>query len=131
MVRFSTIQKNVRIPHSLKTYFGAGSHEYESLDFEKKLGTLREVVNAGYSVYDLTKEFIKLKGDYYNQDSVKRVLSNYIAKIIYDDFIVPIVDRYYRDDEYEVLAKDLDKFLLKPIDSVEFEKLVIAKVRAS
>lgn len=131
MVRFSTIQKNVKIPHSLKTYFGAGSHEYESLDFEKKLRTFREVVTAGYSVNDLAKEFIKVKGDYYDQDAVKGVLLNYIAKIIYDEFIEPMVERYYRDDEYEVLANDLDRFLLNPIDSVEFEKLVIAKVKVS
>ncbi len=130
MARFSTIQKNVRIPYSLKTYFGAGSHEYESLDFEKKLRTFREVVNAGYSIYDLAKEFIKVKGDYYDQDAVKRVLLNYIAKIIYDEFIEPMVDRYYRDDEYEVLAKDLDKLLLNPIGSIEFEKLVVAKLSA-
>ena len=127
MARFTTIQKKVVIPYSLKSCFAPSSHEFGQIDFEKKLAIFRSVVSNGFSVYDLTEEFRKNRLDTYEQDDMKSVLCGHIAELIYDDRIDPIVSRYYHDKSYEEVAKELDKFVINPIDSGGFMELVKKK----
>ncbi|WP_366183264.1 hypothetical protein [Flavobacterium ovatum] len=124
MVRFTTIQKKVHIPHRLKYYFASSSDEFGRIDFEKKIETFRSVVSNGYSIYDLTEQFRKDHAKYYDQNDMKAVLCGHIAELIYRDRINIIVERYYRDDSYESVAKELDKFVMNPIDSDAFMKMV-------
>lgn len=127
MARFTTIQKKVTIPYSLKSYFGSGSYEFGQLDFEKKLSMFRSVVSNGFSIYDLTEEFRKHREDRYDQEDMKNVLCSHIAELIYSDPISPYVSTYYKDNTYEDVAKELDKFVINPIDSSAFMELLKKK----
>lgn len=127
MARFTTIQKKVIIPYSLKSYFDDSCHEYGRVTFEKKLEMFRAVVSNGFSIYDLTEKFRKDRSDRYNQDDMKKLLCRHIAELIYNERIHPIVPRYYQDNSYEEVAKELDKFVMNPIDSIEFMELVKKK----
>ncbi|NRT14904.1 hypothetical protein HNP99_001248 [Flavobacterium sp. 28A] len=120
MVRFTTIQKKVNLPYRLKYYFASSSDEFGKIDFEKKLETFRSVVSNGYSIYDLSEHFRKNHADQYSHEDMKNVLCSYISWIIYNDPIQPVVTRYYRDDNYETVAQELDKLVINPIDGDEF-----------
>ena len=124
MVRFTTIQKRVKLPYKLKCYFASSSNEFDRIDFEKKLETFRSVVSNGFSIYDLSEKFRKDHTEQYDQEDMKKVICDHIAEIIYSNRINPIVDRYYRDDSYETVAKELDKLVMNPIDSDAFMILV-------
>lgn len=127
MARFTTIQKKAIIPYSLKSYFASSSHEFGKIDFNKKLEMFRSVVSNGFSIYDLTEKFRKDRSDQYDQADMKRILCGYIAELIYGDRINPYVPRYYHDKSYEEVAKELDKFVINPIDSGAFMELVKKK----
>lgn len=123
MVRFTTIQKKVTIPYSLKTYFASSSDEFGRIAFEKKIDTFRSVVSNGFSIYDLTEQFRKDHSKYYNETDMKNVLCYYIAELIYNESTHPVVLRYFESDSYETVAKELDKMVMNPIDSSDFEEL--------
>jgi len=106
MARFTTIQKKVVIPYSLKSCFAPSSHEFGQIDFEKKLAIFRSVVSNGFSVYDLTEEFRKNRLDTYEQDDMKSVLCGHIAELIYDERIHPIVSRFTMTKAMKKLRKN-------------------------
>lgn len=119
MNNFEKIQKKVGIPRSLKYYFGAGSHEFNQISIEEKLDTLRRVVRAGFSVYDLSENFRKNRADRYSHEDMHSIFRYYISTVIFKEYINPLVNRYYLDESDKVVAADLDTFLIDPISPEE------------
>ncbi|HEY0046920.1 MAG TPA: hypothetical protein VGB44_09455 [Flavobacterium sp.] len=113
------ILKKVPIPRPLKYYFGEGSYEFNQISIEEKLEMLHLVVHAGFSVFDLSERFRKDRADRYSHENMHSVLRGYISTLISNNYIDPLVNRYYQDDSDEIVAKDLDAFLIEPITPEE------------
>lgn len=127
MTKLEKIQQKVTMHHTLKHYFSSFSDEFKRIDYSKKLEFFKEVVQKGFSTYDLSESFRKERSDRYSHDDMQQELVRYIGYLVYGNILKLEVKHYYKNLSDKDVAKDLDAFLLSEDCYKDFKKMFKAK----
>ena len=123
MATLNQIQKKVKIHYSLKHYFSSFSDEFHRFGYSEKIEFLKEVVQKGFSTYDLSESFRKERSDRYNHEDMQKELVRYVGYVVYNNILELAVLKYYKEESDKDVAKDLDAFLLSEDCYGEFKKM--------
>lgn len=124
MKNIDQISKKVHLPYRLKYYFAPSSHEFGLLDDSVKINFFKEIVDAGFSIYDLSENFRKSHALYYSETDMKDVLCYYISILIYNRSNHLFVIKYFEKESHYTTAVFLDYLLKNPIDKNEFGQMI-------
>lgn len=128
MITLEKIQKKVHLSYTLKHYFSSFSDEFSKFDYSKKLELLQEVVQKGFSTYDLSEIFRKSHESNYTHEDIQKELVKYISYVLYNNNIEPLVLKYYEGLSDKEVSIDLDAFLLSNDCYEDFKKKVKVKL---
>lgn len=127
MTILEKIQKKVAMPYSLKHYLSSSSAEFSKFDYSEKIEFLQQVVQKGFSTYDLSEAFRKSQATIFSHEDMQKEMVNYISYLMHHHTANPIVIKYYEGMTDEEVAKDLDAFLLSDDCYEDFKQKLKAK----
>jgi hypothetical protein len=97
MTKLEKIQLKVTMHFSLKHYFSSFSDEFKKFDYSEKIEFLKEVLQNGFSTYDLSENFRKERADRYSNDHLQKQLVRNISYVFYNNILDSFKQKYYKE----------------------------------
>lgn len=78
MSNIEKMKNELNIHKPLRTYFDAGSHQFNQTNFDEKINTLSRIISTGFDLEKIIKEYKRN----YSGDGYKHVYGNVKATLI-------------------------------------------------